>query len=55
MSGMDLEKKHSTIIAILEMIEGLTTAVKNSLSSTAVFTYLKKIKRHLTTAFCYRN
>ena len=28
--SMDLEEKHSTIIAILEMVEGLTTAMNNS-------------------------
>ena len=38
---MDLEKKHSTIIAILEMVEGLTTVMNNSRSSITVFTYLK--------------
>jgi len=27
--SMDLEKKHSTIITILEMVEGLTTAMNN--------------------------
>ena len=30
MVSMDLEKKHSTIIAILEMVERLTTAMNNS-------------------------
>ena len=39
--SMDLEKKHSTIIAILEMAEGLTTTMYNPWSSIAVFTYLK--------------
>ena len=39
--SMDLEEKHSTIIAILEMVEGLTTAMNNSWSSIAVFTYLR--------------
>ena len=38
---MDLEKKHSTIIAILEMVEWLKTAMNNSWSSIAVFTYIK--------------
>jgi len=28
--SMDLEKKHSNIIAILEMVEGLTTSMNNS-------------------------
>jgi len=41
MGSMDLEKKHSTVIAKLEMIHGLTTAMNNSWSSIAVFTYLK--------------
>jgi hypothetical protein len=38
---MGLEKKHSTIIAILEMVEGLTTAMNNTWSSIAVITYFK--------------
>jgi hypothetical protein len=29
-ASMGLEKKHSTIIAILEMVEGLTTAMNNT-------------------------
>ena len=30
MGSMGLEKKHSTIRAILEMVEGLTTVMNNS-------------------------
>jgi len=30
MGCMDLEKKHPTIKAILEMVEGLTTSINNS-------------------------
>ena len=30
MGSMDLEKKHTTVIAILGMIQGLTTAMNNS-------------------------
>ena len=29
MSSMDVEKKHSTMIAIFEMVEGLTTIMSD--------------------------
>ena len=43
MGSMDLEKKHSTVIVILEMVEVLTTTTttNNSRSSLEMFTYLK--------------
>ena len=41
MAKMDL-KNHSTSMAILELVEEMTTAVDNSQSSIAVFIYLKK-------------
>ena len=41
MGSMDLEKKHSTVIVILEMVEVLTTTTtNNSWSSIEMFTYL---------------
>ena len=40
MGSKDLEKKHSTIIVILEMVEVITTT-NNSCSSIVVFTYSK--------------
>ena len=39
MGSMDLEKKHSTVIVISEMVEVLTTT-NNSWSSIEMFTYL---------------
>ena len=40
MGSMDLEKKHSTVIVILEVVEVLTTTTNNSWSSIEIVTYL---------------
>jgi len=39
MGSMDLEKKHSTVIVILEMVEVLTTT-NNSWSSMEIFLHI---------------
>ena len=41
MGSMDLEKKHSTVIVILEMVEVLTTTTtNNSWSSMEIFLHI---------------